>query len=51
MNEPGFKQADKPDEYGLWVDAPDGTEDPYYAAEYREKFPKEAFRLFRNSRG
>jgi hypothetical protein len=43
MNEPGFKQASAADQYGLWLDAPDGTHDPYYAARYDEAFPKDAF--------
>lgn len=32
MNEPGFKQATEPDEVGLWLDEPAGTQDPYYAS-------------------
>ena len=28
MNEPGFAQATKPDEFGLWLDVRDGTSDP-----------------------
>ena len=43
MNEPGFKQASAPDQYGLWLDVPDGTQDGSYAADYREGFPKEDF--------
>jgi hypothetical protein len=43
MNEPGFKQASKPDKYGLWLDVPDGTQDGSYAADYRENFPKADF--------
>ena len=43
MNEPGFKQADAADQYGLWLDAPDGTRDPSYSASYDEAFPKDAF--------
>jgi hypothetical protein len=43
MNEPGFKQATAPDGYGLWLDAPDGTRDGAYAADYREAFPRDEF--------
>jgi hypothetical protein len=43
MNEPGFKQADAADQFGLWLDVPDGTADPAYAANYNETFPKDAF--------
>ena len=43
MNEPGFKQAQAPDKYGLWLDAPDGSNDASVAADYREDFPKEDF--------
>jgi hypothetical protein len=43
MNEPGFKQAEAPDQFGLWLDAPDGTRDPHYASAYGEAFPKDAF--------
>jgi hypothetical protein len=43
MNEPGFKQSDRPDEFGLWLDAADGTGDPSFAAAYGEAFPREAF--------
>lgn len=43
MNEPGFKQAGRPDKYGLWLDVPDGTQDGSYAADYRERFPKADF--------
>ncbi|MCF8476226.1 MAG: hypothetical protein K9G60_04300 [Pseudolabrys sp.] len=61
MNEPGFKPAQAPDAYGLWLDEPDGSRDSAYAADYREAFPKDDFlraygrasgivglRLFRN---
>jgi len=43
MNEPGFRPADAPDQFGLWLDVPDGTQDPAYAPDYRESFPKDAF--------
>ncbi|MBA2410680.1 MAG: hypothetical protein H0V62_13270, partial [Gammaproteobacteria bacterium] len=44
INEPGFKQATGPDEFGLWLDEPDGTQDPFYAAAaYEEMFPREQF--------
>ena len=43
MNEPGFKQAAAADQLGLWLDAPDGTRDPSYSANYDEAFPKDAF--------
>jgi hypothetical protein len=43
MNEPGFKQAATADKFGLWLDQPDGTRDPFYAASYGEAFPKDAF--------
>src|ERR1700744_1928635 len=43
MNEPGFRSATAPDRYGLWLDAPDGTRDPAYAADYSESFPKDDF--------
>jgi hypothetical protein len=43
MNEPGFKAASAPDQYGLWLDVPDGTQDPAFTADYRESFPKEDF--------
>jgi hypothetical protein len=43
MNEPGFKAARAPDAHGLWLDVPDGTEDPAYADAYRESFPKQDF--------
>lgn len=42
-NEPGFKAATAPDRYGLWLDAPDGTRDPFYAAAYGESFSKDQF--------
>jgi hypothetical protein len=43
MNEPGFKRAVAADTFGLWLDAPDGTRDPFFAASYSEAYPKEAF--------
>ena len=43
MNEPGFRQAGTPDQFGLWLDVPDGTADPAYSATYSEAFPKDAF--------
>jgi hypothetical protein len=46
MNESGFKQANAPDQFGLWLDAPNGTRDPYYSANsasYSEAFAKDAF--------
>lgn len=43
INEPGFKAAATPDQNGLWLDAPDGTQDPAYAVEYRENFSKADF--------
>ena len=43
MNEPGFRQATAPDRYGLWLDTADGTEDPCFAKDYHEAFPKEQF--------
>ena len=43
MNEPGFKPAGAPDQFGLWLDSPDGTRDPYYAPTYGEAFSKQAF--------
>ena len=43
MNEPGFKQASAPDQFGLWLDVPDGTQDPAYAKEYLENFSKVDF--------
>ena len=43
MNEPGFKQAGAPDQFGLWLDVPDGTADPAYSTKYAEAFPKDAF--------
>jgi len=43
MNEPGFRKADVPDRFGLWLDAPDGTADPAYSASYAESFPRQAF--------
>jgi hypothetical protein len=43
-NEPGFRQATAPDENGLWLDTPAGTEDPCYAETYNESFPREQFR-------
>lgn len=43
MNEPGFKAASAPDQFGLWLDVPDGTQDPAYAPQYRENFPKDDF--------
>jgi hypothetical protein len=43
MNEPGFTQAHAADQFGLWLDAPDGTADPAYAASYNETFPKDTF--------
>lgn len=43
MNEPGFKPASAADQYGLWLDAPDGTRDPCYSASYSEAFAKGAF--------
>lgn len=43
MNEPGFRQADAPDQFGLWLDAPDGTADPAFSRSYTESFPRKAF--------
>ena len=43
MNEPGFRQAGAPDQYGLWLDLPEGTQDGAYAADYRETFAREDF--------
>ena len=43
MNEPGFKPASARDEFGLWLDQPDGTQDGSYAADYRESFLKDEF--------
>lgn len=44
INEPSFRQANRPDEFGLWLDAPDGTRDPHFAPNaYRERFPREDF--------
>ena len=43
MNEPGFAQATKPDEFGLWLDVWDGTSDPAYSTNYAEAFPKDQF--------
>ena len=43
MNEPGFRQAEAPDQFGLWLDTPDGTQDGAYTADYREAFPREDF--------
>src|SRR3954469_21731939 len=43
MNEPGFRQATAPDRYGLWLDTAGGTEDPCFAKDYHEAFPKEQF--------
>lgn len=43
MNEPGFKPAQAPDQFGLWLDLPDGTQDAAYAANYREIFSKDDF--------
>ena len=43
MNEPGFKQASAADQFGLWLDVPDGTQDPFYSASYFEAFPKDDF--------
>ena len=43
MNDPGFKQASRPDKNGLWLDLPDGTQDGSYAVDYRERFPKAEF--------
>jgi hypothetical protein len=43
MNEPGFAQATKPDEFGLWLDVRDGTSDPAYSTNYGEAFPKDQF--------
>jgi len=43
MNEPGFKQPSAADQYGLWLDAPDGTHDPYYSTSYDEPFQRDAF--------
>lgn len=43
MNEPGFKQAAAPDQFGLWLDVPDGSHDGSVAADYSEAFPKEDF--------
>jgi hypothetical protein len=43
MNEPGFRQADRPDQFGLWLDAPDGTADPAFSPNYTESFPRDAF--------
>jgi hypothetical protein len=43
MNEPGFKPAGAPHQFGLWLDSPDGTRDPYYASTYGEAFSKQAF--------
>jgi hypothetical protein len=42
-NEPGFRQATAPDQFGLWLDVPDGSEDPFYTTHYQESFPKEDF--------
>ena len=42
MNEPGFKQA-AADRFGLWLDAPDGTRDGAFTADYREAFPREDY--------
>ncbi len=36
INEPGFKKATRPDQYGLWLDEPMGSPDPY---ENVEKYP------------
>ncbi len=41
INEPGLKPASAPDEYGLWLDVPDGT--PVSASEYREQFSRDDF--------
>jgi hypothetical protein len=43
MNEPGFKKTHAADQFGLWLDEPDGTRDPFYASRYDESFPKDAF--------
>lgn len=43
MNEPGFRQAGAPDQFGLWLDLPDGTQDGAYASDYREAFPHADF--------
>jgi hypothetical protein len=43
MNEPGFKQATAPDEFGLWLDAPDGSKDGAFTPDYRENFPRADF--------
>ena len=43
MNEPGFRQAGAPDQYGLWLDLPEGTQDGAYAADYRETFARADF--------
>jgi len=43
INEEGFEQAVIADQFGLWLDAPDGTRDPFYAASYGETFPKDDF--------
>ena len=43
MNEPGFRQAGAPDQYGLWLDVPAGTQDGAYTADYRETVPREDF--------
>jgi hypothetical protein len=43
MSEPGFKPATAPDQYGLWLDMPDGTHDPAYASDYGESLPKDDF--------
>jgi hypothetical protein len=43
MNEPGFKEAAEPDQFGLWLDAPDGTRDPIDAGSYKEAFPRDTF--------
>jgi len=36
INEPGFRKATKPDQYGLWLDERTGSPDPY---ENAEKYP------------
>jgi hypothetical protein len=43
ISEPGFKPAQAPDRFGLWLDTPDGTTDAAYAADYREAFPNADF--------
>ena len=43
MNEPGLKQAGAADQFGLWLDEPDGTRDPFYSTSYEETFAKDAF--------